>query len=96
LTGNENGFSNFNITKVMHKINIKLHTVDKFQGHEADIVFLSMVQTSKDGFIDNPNRLNVAITRAKFQLVIIGHHEYFLTKTQSDDLRELAKNSNRQ
>jgi hypothetical protein len=96
LTGNENGFSNFNITKGKHKINIKLHTVDKFQGHEADIVFLSMVQTFKDGFMDNPNRLNVAITRAKFQLVIIGHHEYFLTKSQSDDLRELAKHSYRQ
>lgn len=96
LTGNENGFSNFNINKGKHKINIKLHTVDKFQGHEADIVFLSMVQTFKDGFMDNPNRLNVAITRAKFQLVIIGHHEYFLTKSQSNDLRELAKHSYRQ
>lgn len=96
LKGNENGFSNFNISKGKHKINIKLHTVDKFQGHEADIVFLSMVQTFKDGFMDNPNRLNVAITRAKFQLVIIGHHEYFLTKSQSDDLRELAKNTHRQ
>lgn len=96
LTGNENGFSNFNITKGKHKVNIKLHTVDKFQGHEADIVFLSMVQTTRDGFIDNPNRLNVAITRAKFQLVIIGHYEYFLTKSQSDDLRELAKHSYRQ
>lgn len=96
LTGNENGFSNFNITKGKHKINIKLHTVDKFQGHEADIVFLSMVQTFKVGFMDNPNRLNVAITRAKFQWVIIGHHEYFLNQSQSDDLRELAKHSYRQ
>lgn len=96
LTGNENGFSNFNITYGKHKVNIKLHTVDKFQGHEADIVFLSMVQTFKDGFMDNPNRLNVAITRAKFQLVIFGHHEYFLTKSQSNDLRELAKNTYRQ
>jgi len=93
LTGNENGYSNFNYLNGKHKINIKLHTVDKFQGHEADIVFLSMVQTTRDGFIDNPNRLNVAITRAKFQLVIIGHHNYFLNKSQSDDLRELAKNT---
>ncbi len=96
LTGNENGVSNFNIKKGRHKINIKLHTVDKFQGHEADIVFLSMVQTFKVGFMDNPNRLNVAITRAKFQLVIIGDHEYFLNQSQSDDLSELAKHSYRQ
>ena len=93
LTGNENGFSNFNLKGIKNNINIKLHTVDKFQGHEADIVFLSMVQTQKDGFMDNPNRLNVAITRAKFQLVILGNHEYFLTKSQSEDLRELAKNT---
>lgn len=96
LTGNENGFSNFSFTHGKQKINIKLHTVDKFQGHEADIVFLSMVQTFKDGFMDNPNRLNVAITRAKFQLVIIGHHDYFSSRSQSDDLRELAKHTYRQ
>jgi RecA/RadA recombinase len=95
LSGNENGFSNFNIINGKHRINIKLHTVDKFQGHEADIVFLSMVQTTRDGFMDNPNRLNVAITRAKFQLVIIGNHDYFCHKSNSDDLRELAINTHK-
>ena len=89
LTGKENAFSDFNIED--GKINIKLHTVDKFQGHEADIVFLSMVQTRRDGFMDNPNRLNVAITRAKFQLVIIGDHNYYLNKSKSDDLKQLAE-----
>ncbi len=90
ITGKENSVSDFNID---NGINIKLHTVDKFQGHEADIVFLSMVQTKRDGFMDNPNRLNVAITRAKFQLVIIGNYDYFSRKSHSDDLRELAKNT---
>ena len=90
ITGKENSVSDFNIDS---GINIKLHTVDKFQGHEADIVFLSMVQTQRDGFMDNPNRLNVAITRAKFQLVIIGNYDYFSRKSHSDDLRELAKNT---
>lgn len=91
LTGHVNGYSNFKIESGRHRISIKLHTVDQFQGHEADIVFLSMVQTNRDGFLDNPNRLNVAITRARFQLVIIGNHDYFSTKSQSDDLQELAK-----
>lgn len=89
LTGNENAFADFNIED--GKINIKLYTVDKFQGHEADIVFLSMVQTRRDGFMDNPNRLNVAITRAKFQLVIIGDHYYYSNKSKSDDLKQLAE-----
>jgi hypothetical protein len=93
LTGRESAFSNFNIEKNDKKINIKLHSVDKFQGHEADIVFLSMVQTHRDGFMDNPNRLNVAITRAKFQLVIIGDYNYFAQKSRSEDLKQLALNT---
>ncbi|MCL1994377.1 MAG: AAA domain-containing protein [Spirochaetes bacterium] len=71
-------------------INIRLHTVDKFQGHEADVVFLSMTQTKRDGFLDNPNRLNVSITRAKFQLVIFGDYDYFSQKSKSQDLQKLA------
>ncbi|MDR1903709.1 MAG: AAA family ATPase [Treponema sp.] len=90
LSKNEHGVSNFNIKDGKYKINIKLHTVDKFQGHEADIVFLSMVQTKRVGFMDNPNRLNVALTRAKFQLVIIGKHDYFAEQGDSDDLQALA------
>jgi len=85
----ENGISNFSNKE--NNISVKLHTVDKFQGHEADVVFLSMVQTNRVGFMDNPNRLNVAITRAKFQLVIFGKHEYFLDQNKSDDLKELAQ-----
>jgi superfamily I DNA and/or RNA helicase len=95
LTGNENGYSNFNNTSGNNRVNIKLHTVDKFQGQEADVVFLSMVQTNRDGFLDNPNRLNVAITRAKFQLVIIGSFEYYSQKSNSEDLRALAKNTHK-
>lgn len=93
LTGKECAFSNFNISKNNIKINIKLHTVDKFQGQEADIVFLSMVQTHRDGFLDNPNRLNVAITRAKFQLVILGDYDYFSQKSHSEELKQLALNT---
>jgi hypothetical protein len=70
---------------------IRLCSVDRFQGHEADVVFLSMSQTNRDGFLDNPNRLNVAITRAKFQLVIFGKYEYFSEKSRSEDLGALAQ-----
>jgi len=73
-----------------YSVFIRLCSVDRFQGHEADVVFLSMSQTKRDGFLDNPNRLNVAITRAKFQLVIFGKYEYFSEKSSSDDLRALA------
>ncbi|WP_104747002.1 AAA domain-containing protein [Helicobacter bilis] len=71
------------------KIQMKLCTVDKFQGQEADIVFLSMVNTDKIGFLDNPNRLNVGITRAKFQLVILGKYDYF-SQCKDDMLKQFA------
>lgn len=90
LTGQDRAVSNFSYSKGDYKINIKLHTVDKFQGQEADIVFLSMVQNKRDGFMDSPNRLNVALTRAKFQLVILGDHKYFSEKSKSKELKELA------
>jgi superfamily I DNA and/or RNA helicase len=92
FTGKNNAFSNFDIKEDGKcKINIKLHTVDKFQGHEADIVFLSMVQNRRVGFMDNPNRLNVAVTRAKFQLVVFGYNKYFSeVQNHSDELKGLA------
>jgi len=73
-----------------NKVFIRLHSVDRFQGHEADVVFLSMSRTDRDGFLDNPNRLNVAITRAKFQLLIFGKYEYFSKFSRSEDLKALA------
>lgn len=60
-------------------IEVMIYTVDKFQGKEADIVFLSMIKAGEVnlGFMDSPNRLNVALTRAKFQLVLVGNKKYF-------------------
>ena len=60
--------------------------VDSMQGREADIVFLSMVRTGGLGFLDNTNRLNVAITRAKYQLVIVGNNKVFTRKSYEDTL----------
>lgn len=55
--------------------NIKVSTVDAFQGGEKDIIFLSTVRTSKfkGGFMESAKRLNVAITRAKRHLIIVCH-----------------------
>lgn len=89
LPGNNNRYARFNYKG----ISIKLATVDYFQGQEADLVFLSMVNTSRDGFMDSPNRLNVSITRARYQLVIVGNHYYFSQRTRTKELRELARSS---
>lgn len=70
-------------------IEIVCGTVDRFQGREADLVMLSMRNTGRIGFLDSPNRLNVALTRARQQLVILGKHSYYLGCNISE-LKELA------
>ena len=66
---------------------VEVCTVDRFQGHEADLVFLSLVNSrNKIGFLDNPNRLNVALTRAKYQLVIVGDRHTFRCSRQATEL----------
>lgn len=61
------------------RLEVRLAVVDRFQGQEADVVLLSMVRTfpKTPGFLDNPNRMNVALTRARYQLVIFGDRGYF-------------------
>lgn len=46
-------------------------TVDKFQGRENQVIILSTVDNEITEFTDNPNRLNVAISRAKEQLILV-------------------------
>lgn len=73
-------------------VHIKLCTVDRFQGHEANLVFLSFVKNVGNvGFLDNPNRLNVALTRAKNQLVIVGDRRFFKNPKKSTLLSKLAE-----
>ncbi|MFS0899330.1 TM0106 family RecB-like putative nuclease [Mycolicibacterium litorale] len=56
---------------------VRVGTVDKFQGQQAPVVFISMVASSIDdvprgiSFLLNRNRLNVAISRAKYVAVIV-------------------------
>ncbi len=54
---------------------ITIHTVDGFQGQERDVVIISLVRANENGqigFLQDLRRMNVAITRAKMKLVIIG------------------------
>ncbi|MFL5747392.1 MAG: AAA domain-containing protein [Niastella sp.] len=56
-----------------HKIAI--NTIDSFQGQERDIVYISMTRSNPDnriGFLSDIRRMNVAMTRARKKLVVIG------------------------
>ena len=55
--------------------NLKVNTVDAFQGQERDVIYISLVRSndrSEIGFLKEYRRMNVAMTRAKSTLVIIG------------------------
>ena len=57
---------------------ITIHTVDGFQGQERDVIFISLVRTNEEGqigFLNDLRRMNVAITRARMKLVILGEAE---------------------
>lgn len=53
------------------EFNVKADTVDKFQGQENEIVILSTVDNEISGFMDDANRLNVAVSRAVEKLILI-------------------------
>ena len=69
---------------------IDVCTVDRFQGHEADIVFISFANRRSTSFLESPNRLNVALTRARYQRVIVGNRDG-LGRSRSDLLRALVE-----
>uniref|UniRef100_A0A286XJQ1 5'-3' DNA helicase ZGRF1 n=2 Tax=Cavia porcellus TaxID=10141 RepID=A0A286XJQ1_CAVPO len=52
---------------------VQVSTVDAFQGAEKEIVILSCVRTRHVGFIDSETRVNVALTRARRHLLIVGN-----------------------
>lgn len=63
-----------------------VNTVDGFQGQERDVIFISLVRANDEGqigFLSDLRRMNVAITRARMKLVILGeaetlkHHSFY-------------------
>ena len=55
---------------------ISVNTVDGFQGQERDVILISLVRANDDGqigFLRDLRRMNVAMTRARMKLIILGH-----------------------
>ena len=54
---------------------ISINTVDGFQGQERDVIVISLVRANEEGqigFLNDLRRMNVAITRARMKLIILG------------------------
>ena len=57
---------------------ISINTVDGFQGQERDVIVISMVRANEQGnigFLSDLRRMNVAITRARMKLILVGNRE---------------------
>jgi superfamily I DNA and/or RNA helicase len=82
--------------------NIKVKTVDGFQGQEKDIIYISLVRSNdrgEIGFLSDTRRMNVALTRAKKKMVVIGDsatissndfYENFVSFTQENGFYKSA------
>ncbi|MBK9503382.1 MAG: C-terminal helicase domain-containing protein [Leptospiraceae bacterium] len=76
----------FDKTNLQKEYSIEISTIDSFQGREMDIIYISLVRSNDEadiGFLSDIRRMNVAMTRAKLRLVVlgdsgtIGNHEFY-------------------
>jgi len=97
-------------------LNIKLSSVDRFQGMERNIIIVSLVRSNciaqnwnqlpdvrsygelgfpaqrSLGFAESPNRLNVALSRARRLLIIVGNSEHFCSYVNKQSGEAIYKN----
>ncbi|XP_053665076.1 uncharacterized protein LOC128714225 [Anopheles marshallii] len=52
---------------------VEVHSIDSVQGKEFDVVIISLARSNGTGFLDQPERINVAMTRARQCLVLCGN-----------------------
>ncbi|MET9880700.1 AAA domain-containing protein [Actinacidiphila glaucinigra] len=73
------------------------HTVDSFQGNQADVVAISLVRNNMEqpgqglGFLDDPGRMNVLLSRAERLLVLVGSWDFFTHQLQSVQLADISQ-----
>ncbi|HTN45203.1 MAG TPA: AAA domain-containing protein [Flavipsychrobacter sp.] len=81
---------------------ISINTIDSFQGQERDIVYISMTRSNNEaviGFLSDIRRMNVAMTRARKKLIVIGDsvtlsrlpfYDDFITYAQANEAYQSA------
>ncbi len=82
------------LTKALGRGNI-VGTVDSYQGQERDIIILDLVRANpfhEVGFTLQPNRLNVALSRAREKLIIVANLETFQTHKEFSEILTRIQN----
>ena len=73
-----------------------VHTVDSFQGNQADVIAVSLVRNNLHdpghglGFLDDASRLNVLLSRAERLLVLVGSWDFFQEQVRTVELDDAA------
>ncbi|AQQ52285.1 AAA domain-containing protein [Planococcus lenghuensis] len=77
-------------------LTIRTGTVDRFQGSEMEIILLSMVRNNHNqhgdiGFAKDYRRLNVALSRAKQLLVLVGSSDMFTQRAKKEETKNMYR-----
>ncbi|MEK4229515.1 AAA domain-containing protein [Solibacillus sp. FSL H8-0538] len=77
-------------------LHIRTGSVDKFQGMEMDVILVSMVRNNDNkhgdiGFAKDYRRLNVALSRARELLILIGSTDMFTKRPKQEQTRHMYK-----
>ena len=87
-------------TKRLEKVksDLIIDTVERIQGQERDVIVISLAASDEDfilgeaEFLLMPNRLNVAITRPRRKLIIVGSKYFFRAKPLNEDKMRMLNN----
>lgn len=82
------------LKEALGKRNIEVDTVHKYQGREKDVVILTTVVNEVNEFVDNPNLINVAVSRAVDKLiVVVSDNEKIVNSNIGDLVRYIEYNN---
>ena len=72
-----------------------MDTVERVQGAERDVIVYAFTTSDPDfterPFLNNPNRFNVAITRARRKLIVVGSRAFFATVPQTEEVLQSSR-----
>ncbi|MDD3654373.1 MAG: AAA domain-containing protein [Desulfotomaculaceae bacterium] len=74
--------------------NIEVDTVHKYQGRERDVIILTTVANEVNDFVDNPNLINVAVSRAVDKLIVVVSDDERNDNTNIGDLVKYIEYNN--